>query len=341
MVFDNAKALKLHLGLSLKRLKAIFTEKFLPGLMNEIIKQLKKSDSEVIKVQAPKADQETRTEAAEDDSDASEHEAEQEREVAEADGKIKLVKEARGYESEDSDASGGGSVEMAPEDEEPENLSGPDRFKQYLSNISFNEASNSAAVQITFPLEFRKVLLLTIVESTMAKVLVRSTPHIEKCNLVKPKEGSNDEPYLIVQGINFDAFLDHQDILDLDRLETNHSYALKNKYGVEAMRANIVKEIQMVFGVYGISVDPRHLSLIADFMTFNGGYRAFNRIGMEESSSPFLKMSFETTMKYLVNASVRQERDDMSSPSSAIVLGQVPRVGTGMFELLRSQEGLV
>jgi DNA-directed RNA polymerase I subunit RPA1 len=74
--------------------------------------------------------------------------------------------------------------------------------------------------------------------------------------------------------------LPYQDIIDVDRIETNHSYALKQYYGVEAMRANIVKEVTEVFGVYGISVDPRHLSLIGDFMTFNGDYRAFNRIGM-------------------------------------------------------------
>lgn len=38
-------------------------------------------------------------------------------------------------------------------------------------------------------------------------------------------------------------------------------------YGVEACRATVVKEVSGVFGAYGIGVDPRHLSLIADFMT--------------------------------------------------------------------------
>lgn len=123
----------------------------------------------------------------------------------------------------------------------------------------------------------------------------------------------------------------------MNRIETNHSYALSGKYGVEAMRANIMKEVQMVFGLYGISVDKRHLSLISDFMTFNGEYRAFNRIGMEESSSPFLKMSYETTMKYLVGASQAKETDNMSTPSSAIVMGQVPRVGTNMFDLIQEK----
>lgn len=162
---------------------------------------------------------------------------------------------------------------------------------------------------------------------------MRQVPGIEKCTLVKPKK-EGDEPFMIVQGINFEAFYRHQDIIDVRRIETNHSYALKNKYGVEAMRANILKEVQMVFGVYGIAVDYRHLSLITDFMTFNGDYRPFNRMGMEESSSPFLKMSYETTMKYLVNSAQAMENDDMSAPSSAVVLGQVPRVGTGMFDII-------
>jgi len=47
------------------------------------------------------------------------------------------------------------------------------------------------------------------------------------------------------------------------------------KYGVEAGRANLVKEVRSVFSMYGIEVNYRHLSLIGDFITFNGEYRAF------------------------------------------------------------------
>lgn len=113
---------------------------------------------------------------------------------------------------------------------------------------------------------------------------------------------------------------------------------MMQKYGIEAGRANLVNEVKTVFGMYGIEVNPRHLSLIADFMTFNGNYRAFNRIGMEESSSPFLKMSFETTMKYLIGSCLTKDIDNMSTPSSALVLGQVPRVGTGIFDIIHDPE---
>ena len=58
-----------------------------------------------------------------------------------------------------------------------------------------------------------------------------------------------------------------QDLIDCDRLSTNNPAAMLAAYGVEACRATVVKEVSGVFGAYGIGVDPRHLSLIADFMT--------------------------------------------------------------------------
>ena len=51
-----------------------------------------------------------------------------------------------------------------------------------------------------------------------------------------------------------------------------------------------------VFSAYHIKIDHRHLSLIADYMTFTGEIRAMNRTGLQFNASPFLKMSYETTM---------------------------------------------
>ncbi len=66
-----------------------------------------------------------------------------------------------------------------------------------------------------------------------------------------------------------------------------------NVLGVEACRASIMSEIASVFGVYGINVDPRHLGLIADYITFLGGFRPMSRAGMMDVGSSCLQMSFE------------------------------------------------
>ena len=97
-----------------------------------------------------------------------------------------------------------------------------------------------------------------------------------------------------------------------------------------------------MFGAYGIAVDPRHLSLIADAMTHGGGYRPCSRTGLDSCPSPLLKMSFETATAFLTDATLRGATDDLHSPSSRIVLGRVVELGTGAcglhFDLPRAQE---
>ena len=123
--------------------------------------------------------------------------------------------------------------------------------------------------------------------------------------------------------------------IDVNRVGTNDVGAMLTHYGVEAARATIVQEVKDVFGAYGIGVDPRHLSLIADYMTFQGGYRAMNRIGIDASPSPFLKMSFETAAAFLMDAVAKGTVDELKTPSSALVVGRVAPVGTGITEVFQ------
>ena len=56
-------------------------------------------------------------------------------------------------------------------------------------------------------------------------------------------------------------------------------------------------------------------------------------MGMELVSSPFLKVSFETSMNYLMQSCFTKESDFAQSSSGRIVLGLPPKVGTGVFDL--------
>ena len=109
---------------------------------------------------------------------------------------------------------------------------------------------------------------------------------------------------LQTEGVNLRGMWNHSDLLDINFIDTNDIAAILQTYGVEAARNAIIKEIAGVFEVYGIKVDRRHLTLIADYMTFEGGYKPFNRIGLASNTSPFLKMSFESTCKFLTDATL-------------------------------------
>ena len=79
----------------------------------------------------------------------------------------------------------------------------------------------------------------------------------------------NEVPPPLVQtdGINFEGAWCADDMIDINALTTNDVSSILNRYGVEAARATVMREVSSVFGAYGIAVDPRHLGLIADFMT--------------------------------------------------------------------------
>ena len=56
------------------------------------------------------------------------------------------------------------------------------------------------------------------------------------------------------------------ELVDLDKLYTSDIYAILQTDGVEACRTAIINEMAAVFGVYGIKVDYRHRTVIADYM---------------------------------------------------------------------------
>lgn len=128
------------------------------------------------------------------------------------------------------------------------------------------------------------------------------------------------------------------DEIDTNRINSNNIHAIADCYGIEAARHSIVKEVNTVFKHYAIKVDFRHIYLVADFMTFHGFVNPMSRAGMQHNTSPFLKMSFETTMKFLTDACLFSEYDCMQTPSSHLVLGRVCRNGTGMIDVMHDLE---
>ncbi|KAJ1967108.1 hypothetical protein IWQ62_002058 [Dispira parvispora] len=191
-------------------------------------------------------------------------------------------------------------------------------------------------IELEFPAETPKLLMVDLAEKAAHKAVVNEVPHIKRCFQLL-KEGGNDySDELATDGVNFSGFWDFADVIDVDRITSNDIYGILTTYGVEAARASIMTEISEVFERYHITVDPRHISLIADYMTFEGGYKPFNRLGLRSSPMPFAKMSFETTCTFLKTACLHGDYDQLSNPSSRIVVGKPIQGGTGAFDILHN-----
>lgn len=185
--------------------------------------------------------------------------------------------------------------------------------------------------ELTLPAETKKLLMVNILENLCRKFVVREIPNIGRCLRPSPEKGQR---ILVTEGVNFKAMWEEDLYINVNGITANDISAVLKTYGVEAARNTIVREISRVFETYAITVNPRHLELIADTMTREGSYLAFNRQGIDSSTSPFMKMSFETTCQFLTKAVLDGDSDDLESPSSRIVTGKVSKVGTGSFDLL-------
>lgn len=198
------------------------------------------------------------------------------------------------------------------------------------------DTEKSLWCQVTLKLPLMKINfdMSSLVVALAHNAIVYTTKGITRCLLNEMTNSKNEKELVLnTEGINLPELFKYSEVLDLRRLYSNDIHAMANTYGIEAALRVIEKEIKNVFAVYGIAVDPRHLSLVADYMCFEGVYKPLNRFGIQSSSSPLQQMTFETSFQFLKQATMMGSHDELKSPSACLVVGKVVKGGTGLFEL--------
>jgi DNA-directed RNA polymerase I subunit RPA1 len=194
---------------------------------------------------------------------------------------------------------------------------------------------------LEYDTEAPKMLMLNVLETALHTSLIQQIPGVGTCTYIPDEEirdpitgKTKKQPVVHSKGVNLKAMQAYGDYINPNKISTNDIAAMLRHYGVEACRSAIVQELFVVFSTHSINVDNRHLNLIADYMTRGGRFIPFNRNGLKSSVSPFLKMSFETTIAFLRDAVMDGDWDDLKSPSSRIVIGRTGNVGTGAFDVM-------
>ncbi len=140
----------------------------------------------------------------------------------------------------------------------------------------------------------------------------------------------DDKEWIIhTEGSNLKEILD-MDGIDHVRTTTNNIHEIGEVLGIEAARQSIINEAQNTLSEQGLSVDVRHIMLVADIMTSEGHVKSIGRHGISgEKSSVLARAAFEETGKHLLNASIRGEVDDLTGIIENIIIGQPIPLGTG------------
>ncbi|MFT4312514.1 MAG: DNA-directed RNA polymerase subunit A'' [Candidatus Woesearchaeota archaeon] len=122
--------------------------------------------------------------------------------------------------------------------------------------------------------------------------------------------------------------------VDSSRTVTNDFYEIESVLGVEAARQVVIDEMMKVIDSQGLSVDIRHIMLVADTMAVSGKIKGVTRYGVvSEKSSVLARASFETPIKHIINAAMVGEKDRLSSIVENVMLNQPIPVGTGLPKL--------
>lgn len=131
---------------------------------------------------------------------------------------------------------------------------------------------------------------------------------------------------------------------------SNHVIEVAQVLGIEAARLTIINEIQYTMKSHGMSIDPRHVMLLGDVMSYKvrslchheqqflitvtnqGEVLGITRFGVAKMKDSVLMLaSFEKTTDHLFDASAFGKSDDIAGVSESIIMGNPAAMcGTSM-----------
>ena len=134
------------------------------------------------------------------------------------------------------------------------------------------------------------------------------------------------------------------DILCKEYVDTTRTYSIDINemyatFGIESARFVLEQQINDVFKFAGQSTSARHVSLLCDIMCNKGKIMAANRHGINQSNiGPLAKCSFEETTDQFKTASIFGVSDLIEGVSANIMVGQIPKCGTGDSEIILDED---
>ncbi len=171
--------------------------------------------------------------------------------------------------------------------------------------------------------------LLQIVEKAKAMV-IKGIEDIKRVVVRKERE----EYVLYTEGSSLKKVmvLEH---IDATRTKTNNVNEMAEVFGIEAARNSIIEEAMDTLREQGLTVDVRHIMLVADMMTLDGEVKQIGRHGIAgEKTSVLSRAAFEVTVNHLLDAAIRGETDELAGVTENVIVGQPILLGTGDVRLI-------
>jgi DNA-directed RNA polymerase beta' subunit len=172
----------------------------------------------------------------------------------------------------------------------------------------------------------------------LEKVLLQKIGEMVLCGISGVKDyvvqKVGDKFSIITQGNNFQEIMG-LDWIDPSTVYSNNMWDIYRVLGIEAVRAFLVEELKRVISSDGTFIHPCHMTLLIDFMTYQGMIISVSRYGMKkEQSSPLAKASFEECLDHFLTAGFMGDEENIVGVSASIICGKRSNIGTGLCKLM-------
>jgi len=210
--------------------------------------------------------------------------------------------------------------------------------------IAAEEVAAKLKEETGLDVDQKENLLVMAPEETSYRELLQLVEKIKKLSLkgvegikrvVIRKEG--DEYILYTEGSSLKKVMQF-DGVDSTRIKTNNISEIGEVLGIEAARNAIINEATDTLREQGLTVDVRHIMLVADIMTVDGELKQIGRHGVSgEKASVLARAAFEVTVNHILDAAVRGDVDDLKGVTENVIVGQPIQLGTGDVKLVASK----
>ncbi|KAF9057391.1 hypothetical protein BJ165DRAFT_28479 [Panaeolus papilionaceus] len=178
--------------------------------------------------------------------------------------------------------------------------------------------------------ELKRGLLDVVVKGVPA--IRRAVINIKDADDARGKKGDNE---LLVEGYGFQRCMITEGVIG-EQTTSNHVIEVAQVLGIEAARQTIINEVQYTMQSHGMVIDPRHVMLLGDVMTYKGEVLGITRFGVAKMKDSVLMLaSFEKTTDHLFDAAAYGKNDSIAGVSESIIMGNPAAMcGTSMPALI-------
>jgi DNA-directed RNA polymerase II subunit RPB1 len=131
-------------------------------------------------------------------------------------------------------------------------------------------------------------------------------------------------------------------LVDKKRTLCNNMWEINKVFGIEATRQFLIEEFMDVVTSDGTFVNSSHVELLVDLMVYTGSIISISRYGQKKvGSGPLSKASFEESLENFLKAGLNSEKETTDGVSASIMLGKIPKTGTGVFDLKMDIDAII